>query len=237
MEDLDELLRTSVPVVDVSASGPAARQVAMAVARRRRFSQRRLRRRVVATVVGLVLVPAVAVAGVLHFTAQTGKYGAPGMTENDTSQYINMCAGDIDRYVATLYPTEQALPPGTTWSQIASDYISTFRSSCPPAGPGATTQVTGIKMSLLGESTCPWEHWALHAPGLTEAADLKHTDRALADVQVAQHQVNPHGDSGWEQSERQYADASRRFLDYDYQVNCLGRDTAQNPPTIKDPDR
>ncbi|MGD0198229.1 MAG: hypothetical protein ABSC56_10045 [Solirubrobacteraceae bacterium] len=235
MDDLEELLRASAPIVDVEACGPQARQVAIAVAGRRRFSPRWLRRRVLATAAGLVLVPAVAAAAVLHFSAETGRYGLPGFTENDTSQYINMCAGDISQYVATLYPTDQALPPGTSWSQIASHYISTF--GCTPAGPGEQTQVTGIKSSLLEESTCPWEQWALAAPASAQTADLTRADQALADIQVAVHQVNPDGDSGWQQSEQQYADASLAFLDYDYQVNCLGRDTGQNPPTVPDPDQ
>jgi hypothetical protein len=52
--------------------------------------------------VGVLLIPAAAAASVLTYSAETGQYGKPGFTENDTSQYINMCASDIGQYVATL---------------------------------------------------------------------------------------------------------------------------------------
>ena len=65
--------------------------------------------------------------------------------------------------------------------------------------------------------------------------DLRRADAALADTQVAEHQVDAHGISGWRQASRRYRHAPRALLEYDYQVNCLGRNTAANPPTVTDP--
>jgi hypothetical protein len=238
VDDLEEMVRAAAPPVIVEGAGVAAREVASAVAKQYRPRPRRLTRRGIAiAAVGAVLIPATAAAAVLHFTAETGQYGKPGFTENDTSQYINMCAPDIAQYIATLEPKTRPLPPGVTWNELAARYIASFRSGCPPRGPGETTQVTGIKTSLLTFSTCPWENWALTAPPSTATADLQRADEVLADTQVAEHQVNPHGTSGWQRYRDQYAHASRAFLDYDYQVNCLGRNTEANPPTVSDPNQ
>jgi hypothetical protein len=244
MDDLEELLRVSAPAVDVDGSGPAAARVALEVARRRRYSPRLWQRRtVVGAVAGLVLVPAAVAASVLHFSALTGRFGLSGATENDASQYVNMCASDISRYVATLYPTEAALPPGSSWQRISERYLTSFRSSCPPAGPGTTTQATGIKTSLLGGAQCSWERWTLNRPAADRTADLALADRRLAtieaDTATVQRDDGRTGTSAtqYQHLEHQYAVASRAFLDYDYQVNCLGRDTGQNPPTVTDPDQ
>jgi hypothetical protein len=238
VDDLEEMLRASAPIVSVEGCETAAREVASEVAERYRPHRKHRKRRTLAAVAtAMVLIPAAAAAAVVHFTAETGRFGSPGFTENDTSQYINMCASDIGRYVTTLEPTTRPLPPGSTWGGIAAKYVAGFRSGCPPQGPGETTQVTGIKTTLLVMSTCPWERWALAAPPASRVADLRRVDAMLADTQGAEHQVNPHGTSGWQQSKRHYAHASLAFLDYDYQVNCLGRDTAANPPTVSDPDQ
>lgn len=97
MDDLEEMLRASAPPVDVQASGVAARDVASAVAKEYRRRPRRLTRRVVVGTVGALLIPAVAAAGVLHFSAETGQYGKPGFTENDTSQYITSVIGSVNQ--------------------------------------------------------------------------------------------------------------------------------------------
>jgi len=237
VDDLEKILRASAPPVDVEASGAAARDVASAVAKEYRRRPRRLTRRAVVVTVGALLIPAVAAAGVLHFTAETGQYGKPGFTENDTSQYINMCASDINKYVATLEPTTLPLPPGVTWDELATKFVSIFRPDCPPQGPGSLTQVSGIKVDLLAQSTCPWENWVLTARPSSQAADLQQADEVLANIEVTEHQVDPHGTPSWQQLRDQYAVASRAFLNYDYQVNCLGRNTAANPPTVPDPNQ
>ena len=238
MDDFEEMLRASAPPVSVEGAGTAARQVAAAVAKRYRPRPRRLARRTVVFVaVGAVLIPVAAAAAVLGFTAETGHYGKPGFTENDTSQYINMCASDIGQYVATLEPTTSPLPPGITWDALAAKFIAIFRPDCPPQGPGSLTQVSTIKVDLLASSTCPWENWMLTAPLSSQAADLTRVDGVLANNQVTEHQVDPHGTPDWQRLRDQYSHASQAFLDYDYQVNCLGRNTAANPPTVSDPNQ
>lgn len=233
MHDLDELLRASAPPVHVGDSADAARDVATAVARRYRPRWLRKRRALVAAVAGVVLIPAAAAAAI--HGAQTGRFGLPGMTENDTSQYIDMCAPDIRSYVGTLEPRTQPLPPGTTWDRLAAQFISSFSSECPPKGPGSETQVTGIRNGLLEFSTCPWEHWALSAPPATAASNLSRADQMLANLQVEEHKVNPHGTDGWQHYRDMYAHASRSYLNYDYYVNCLGHEIAGNSPTPAEP--
>ena len=238
MDDLEEMLRASAPSVSVEGAGVAAREVASAVVKGYRPRLRRLTPRTVAIVaVCAVLIPVTAAAGVLHFTAETGQYGKPGFMENDTSQYINMCASDINSYVATLEPQTSPLPPGVTWDELATKFVNIFRADCPPQGPGSLTQVSGIKVDLLASSACPWENWVLMAPPSSQAADLTRVDGVLANNQVTEHQVDLHGTPSWQQLRDQYAVASLAFLNYDYQDNCLGRNTAANPPTVPDPNQ
>jgi hypothetical protein len=188
-------------------------------------------------VAAAVVIPtAAAAAAVVHFRAETGQYGKPGYTENDTSEYIDMCASDIRRYVATLEPTGRPLPPGVTWDQVAARYVDD-EDQCPPFGPGVEEQVTGIRTGLIYSSTCYWQRWALSAPRASAAADLEEADAAIADDFVAVHAISPKVDSGWKQEHDEFLHASRAFVDWDYQVNCLGRNTASNPPTVTEPPR
>ncbi len=237
MIDIENILRASAPSVEVEGCGAVARDLASEVTKSYRRRPRRFSRRAVVVTVGVLLIPAAAAASVLTYSAETGQYGKPGFTENDTSQYINMCASDIGQYVATLEPTSAPLPPGVIWGQLGDQFVSNSTAECPPKGPGQIDQVTGIKTDLLAMSSCSWESWTLSAPSFAAIPDLQRADEILANNQVTEHQVNPHGTPGWEQARLQYAQASRAFLEYDYQVNCLGRNTAANPPTVSDPNQ
>jgi hypothetical protein len=237
MIDIENILRASAPSVQLEGCGAVARELASEVTVSCRRRPRRFSRRAMIVSVGVLLIPAAAAASVLTYSAETGQYGKPGFTENDTSQYINMCASDIGQYVATLESTSAPLPPGVTWNQLGTQFVSNSSSECPPNGPGQIDQVTGIKTTLLAMSGCSWEDWALSAPSSAASADLKRADEVLMTNQVTEHQVNPHGTSGWELARLQYSRASLAFLNYDYQVNCLGRNTAANPPTVSDPNQ
>jgi hypothetical protein len=238
MDEFEKMLRASAPTIDIENAGAVAREVASAVAQGSQPRRKRVSRKaVVIATIGAVLIPVAAAAAALGFAAETGQYGKPGFTENDTSQYINMCASDINSYVATLEPQTSPLPPGVTWDELATKFVNIFRADCPPQGPGSLTQVSGIKVDLLASSACPWENWVLTAPPSSQAADLTRADGVLATNQVTEHQVDPHGTPSWQQLRDQYAVASRAFLNYDYQDNCLGRNTAANPPTVADPNQ
>lgn len=237
MNDVENILRASTPLIDVDGCGEPARDLASEVVKNYRRHPRRFSRRAMLVTVGVLLIPAAAAASVLTYSAETGQYGKPGFTENDTSQYINMCASDIGQYVATLESTTSPLPPGVTWAQLGTQFVSNSSSECPPHGPGQIDQVTGIKTTLLAMSGCSWESWALSAPSSAATVDLQRADEILANNQVTEHQINPHGTPDWEQARLQYAQASSAFLDYDYQVNCLGRNTAANPPTVSGPNQ
>jgi hypothetical protein len=185
--------------------------------------------------VALVAVPSAAAAAVIHFHAETGIFGKPGFTENDTSQYINMCASDIATYMATLEPTSRPLPPGQTWSALGSAKIkqalTAIRSECPPQGPGAEQQTTGIKEDFLFASSCAWESYFLSVTGPNASAQQRNASQQI----VSDLDALDHGDSGWTQMRDHIAKGQKDWVDYDYQVNCLGRDTATNPPTIPFP--
>ena len=115
--DIETRMRAAGRGVDPTEFAELSVQLAQQVARsRRRPLLRSRRRRLVALgAAGAVLLPGVAAAATVHFAAETGHYGPAGMTENDTSQYINMCAADFPSYVASVAPTTRPLPPGTSW--------------------------------------------------------------------------------------------------------------------------
>ena len=103
-DDLGRILRESDPWSgDVEPALTRDVHAQIVAADRTLGARARTRRRRVATIAAaglLIGVPTAAVAGV-HFAAQTGFFGSPGMTEEDTSEWIDVCADDFPAYFAT----------------------------------------------------------------------------------------------------------------------------------------
>lgn len=157
-----------------------AREVASAEPRRerRRFTTRRL---AAVGVAALVAVPTGAWAAD-RFLAQTGEFGAPGMTENDTSEWIDLCATDLGTYVRSLPRPSGELPAGTTWDEVvdtvATDLLQTARTDCP--SPGATMQETGVRSQFLFTAQGLWACSATKADDANDAAGVLAAGREVA---------------------------------------------------------
>jgi len=169
----------------------------------------------------LVLVPAVAVAGVLHFQAETEVYG--NLEGTGTQQAINMCATDVNAYMQTLIPSGQPLPPGTTWGQLINDIVEEARKlpdGCGHGGRGLEEGSAGLAVSLIRAPACSWERWVVQASPSEQATDLPWADAALAQIPVAAQQAHPGFDSAWKQEHALYVNASLAFVTNAYRAYC-----------------
>lgn len=162
-EGLDAALSDAATVSDQQLDSDEVRVAisALVAARKPRAPRSHGRARKVAgvTVALLVVGAGAAAAGgfpVLH----TGMFGLPGMTENDTSEYLNPASPDV---VALLdsYAKETPLAPGYS---LAPDIARV-------QNVGALMQSDGLRGSVALFSACTWEQsWVrAHTSGDTKA--------------------------------------------------------------------
>lgn len=234
--DLDARLRRSTPPVDVAACSDAVTEMVDEITstRRRPVLGSRKRRLAAISAAAFVFVPTVAVAAV-HFAAETGQFGTAGATENDRSQYINMCSPDIASYAATLEPRDLALPAGVTWAEIGQQMVAAAQVTCPPRDSGSLMQVTGIKAAYITRSECAWEKDFLAANGAAGTEERQRAGAAIARAEDAISALGVDVDGGTTARRQRAARGDTAWIAYDYQVNCLGRNTAANPPTVAEP--
>lgn len=234
--DLETRLRRSAPTVNVSQCASVVSDLVAEVttARRRPRLARGKRRTAAMSLAAAVFVPTAAFAAV-HFAAETGQFGKPGATENDTSQYVNMCASDVSSYMATLEPRDLALPAGVTWTQIGQRNLAAWQATCPPRDTGSIVQVSGIKGGYVHGAECAWEKDFLGASGAAAAQERQRASEAIVSAEDALVALGVDGDGGAKSRRDRAAQGDAAWISYDYQVNCLGRDTAANPPTVAQP--
>ncbi|HEX3900389.1 MAG TPA: hypothetical protein VHW74_14575 [Mycobacteriales bacterium] len=217
----EERLQAAGRKVDASGFAERSTELAGQIANTQRRSFLGSRKRMIAVgAAGMILVPGVAVAATLHFTAETGHYGPPGLTESDTSEFINMCAPDIRAFVATLAPTSRPLPAGTTWPELIDQVATPAPGDCPPSGPGEIQQVTGLRVRLLMATTCPWDATFLHADDTGDAAGRTYAGKQLASTYDAINAIGGYGDDNWKPLRDAAAAGSRPLVERDYRANC-----------------
>lgn len=156
--NLEQLLFDSDPItqeVGTQVSGEllaqlAAETVAEGTGREAVARRSRRKRKIIAASVGLVLVPGIAAASGAYL-AKTGVFGQPGMTENDTSEYIKVCAPDFPAYFATLPAPTVAPPPGLTWGQVERFIVHKLQHSAAQEcrDGGLVMQATGLQREYL----------------------------------------------------------------------------------------
>lgn len=225
--DLDRRLHAADPA---KAAVDGLADLSLAVAReivaggcsdRRRPWPRRRGAVIGGTVAALIAIPTAAYAGSRLFAAETGRYGGPGMTENDTSQYIDVCAVDFSAYLHALpAPTDQP-PPGWTWSTVADRLASQIRqqSAADCAGPGAVMQRTGLRAQFYLFAQQRWER-----AGLTEHR-AGHDDAARKDLRLAAlmmerlDELHSWGDDGWQRVHHALLTADWPAVEDDLAVN------------------
>lgn len=236
VSDLEDRLRRSAPPIDVTMCTDAVTELVeeITTTQRRPVLGSRKRRLAAVSAAAVVFVPTAAVAAA-HFAAETGQFGKSGATENDTSQYINACAPDVASYMATLEPHDLALPTGATWAQIRQRLLAAWQVTCPPRDTGSVVQVTGIKEGYITGSECAWEKDFLAAKGSSAGDERQRAAAALGHAEDALMALHVDGDGGETARRDHMARGDAAWIAYDYQVNCLGRNTTANPPTVAEP--
>ena len=110
-DDLTALLTASRPPVDEAALREVSVELARETVRTSRAARARRRRRLVGVVAAIaVAVPATAAA--TYWTTHTGEHGDPSLSEENASEWLDVCAPDFASVAADLAPTSHALPAG-----------------------------------------------------------------------------------------------------------------------------
>jgi hypothetical protein len=131
------------------AVGELARALARTdVRRRRRPARVRARWRIAIAVAVVVVVPVASAVG-YQLSAHTGLFGAPGMTENDTSEWLRADAPDFGDVAAKLIP-DLPLPRGASWQAELARQVEQGQ-----AEP-ALVQVTGVRATFEAYARCTW---------------------------------------------------------------------------------
>lgn len=229
LEGLEERLRAADPLTRSPGelaewSLALAREVAATTPDRRWWRRPHGRGAVVAAAVAaLIVVPAGAYAGSMIFDAQTGTYGAPGGTEEDTSEWIDMCATDVDEYMDSLPTPSEAPPPGWTWSAIAermgTDLIKAYASDC-AKGVGTVEQETSLKAAFYWFGHDRWVQVALdhHRSGQEELA--RQEARSAAQMFVRLNELGIFADDGvWKPNHDDLINGNWPGVAYDFKVN------------------
>lgn len=97
----------------------------------------------------------------------TGTFGAPGMSENDTSEWLRGDSPEIINLIDGLTP-KYALPPGGNWSQ--------FKKAWPMPQP-SYVQATGVEADVATEAICQWDGYWLAS---YQAGDMSGQRASLA---------------------------------------------------------
>jgi len=136
--------------------------------------------------IGAVAAPAA--ADVLRaFFAQTGTFGNAEMSEEDSSEWIDLLAPDAREYIASVYPDYLPVPSGIDAQQfrltVADSIIATARTTSEQEGGGGVLQQrTGLVRSFEQTAYGEWIRTWLVAD---KAGDLVARDAAAAVMQKA----------------------------------------------------
>jgi hypothetical protein len=161
-----------------------------------------LRRRRMLVAVGLaaVLVIGSATATMAHLlSARTGEFGAAGMTENDTSEWLRTDAPDFDQVVDHL-GAAMPLPPGGDWARAKRGLHS--------SGP-SRIQVSGVEGQLAFEATCQWARYWLAGQARGDARQMARAQHVLDQI-PGWRQIRGVDGGGIADSRRELAAAASR---------------------------
>jgi hypothetical protein len=234
--ELDQALWRSDPLGEKDAGSVsaellgavAAETIADAVGREAVARRAKRKRRIVAGAAGLVLVPGIAVASGAYLS-ETGVFGKPGMTENDTSEYIKVCAPDFPAYFATL-PTPSVAPPaGLTWQQVEQFVVRKIRTS-EGAGcrdGGVVMQVTGLKEEYLLTAWTVYDcrAYQAHQRGDTAAmvTNMHAAGRTMDEIAAA----HGFGDDNWKIWRDAENNADATTMAQAWRANTIGAPTPE----------
>jgi len=168
-DPLTTLLPAARTDIDTVPAQDLSRGLAAAV---RAESRPRARRAVVAGLAVLaVAVPGTAAA--VQWTTHTGVFGNPALSEEDASEWLDVCAPDFPATVRRLSPRDLALPRGVTVDTAVQDMYGEPDPACPE--PGGRAQADGITLDFESWARCAWVHAWLDDPTQRSAAVVQLT--------------------------------------------------------------
>jgi hypothetical protein len=194
---LNHLLVGANPVTDTSLQSS---ELALALdgigerilATRRHSSRRPPRRLTVALAFAGAALVLAAVAFGSMLTTHTGIFGAAGMTENDTTEFLRTDAPDFPPLVAKLVADIQ-FPPGDSATGRVQQYVQEYQ----PGSDGVPqlVQAVGVKSTVAHWAMCAWRGYWLQEHSSGNVA--QQTLAAAALVKVASSDAVKKTDSWW----------------------------------------
>ena len=168
--------------------------------------------RLVALVAAAAVLVGASVAGASWLGAHTGIFGKPGMTENDTSEFLRIGSPEMAA-IARDYGRAYPLPPGGSFEPAVDQLLH---------GDGLI-QATGVRALVAMASACQWEREWLRAH---VASEVPRARRAVAVLSRVPHWrvVRSTDGGGVVASYERIARAARRGVEgpvrRDLAVNC-----------------
>lgn len=223
-EDYDEvgaLMRASGADVDTQRLQQPSAQLARDVARTVR--RRRSPRRAVAISLAAIVVAVPTTAAGYAWTTHTGVFGDPNRSEEDGSEWLDMCAPDFYRTARSMAPTDVPLPAGATMRTAAKEMYGHPDASCDDVG--ARFQADGVRLSYESWAWCSWVHDYLRSDQAGEAFAMRTAARQLGSL-AASGLLAAHDGGGTVAQDREIAtaaaagDTARVALEG--RVNCSG---------------
>jgi hypothetical protein len=243
-DPLDQLLRSAACITDaelarpeldaatrhlperVRATGRAGASIAAAppllaargetAALRRRSPPRKRRRKVlVAAAGGVLAATAFAPTAADWVGARTGWFGEPGMTENDTSEFLDLSSPEIAE-IAWQLGARYPLPPGGSYD----DAIARLRNT---DGEMHLMSESGVEAFMAGDAACQWERAWLAADASGDAAAALRAVAVLREVPTWEAIVAVDGGGVvelWTEVADAAARGDRSIVERDVELNC-----------------
>ncbi len=215
-DDVMSDVSIAAALADLAGSIPA-QPAAASRGWRARLVLRRYRAVIVTT--AILSLSATAAVG-YTISAHTGFFGAPGMTEEDTTEFLNTGAEDFPALLRTIVPNEIALPPGDSWTPATDALIATGRRD------SGLQQAAGIRGGLAQYAYCSWVgRWLeVHSHGDAEAAAAAATGIALVARSPVVARVDGGGVvAGMQRVASQAARGQVAPMRAEYKLNCNGQ--------------
>jgi hypothetical protein len=155
----------------VAAALADVARAAVPAPRARKTRARLRRRRVVALLAAGAVLAAASAAGASWLGAHTGIFGQPGLTENDTSEFLRIGSPEMAA-IARDYGRDYPLPPGGSYDPAIAQLVH---------GEGLI-QATGVRSLVAMASACQWEREWLRAHVASQARRARRAEAVLSRV-------------------------------------------------------
>lgn len=189
--------------------------------------RRRRRGAVVAASAALAAALAVGAPAAASFIGlHTGEFGKPGMTENDTSEYLRMDSPEMPGLI-DKYGRDYPLPPGGDYQRVKERY----RRAVAEMGP-IGVQDTSVRADVAREVSCQWNLYWLDGYDRHDAARQAAARKVIDDV-PSWEVLKRTSDNGtdWEQRFAKAASVGNASAFRDlYSISCGPLPDGSTPP-------